>query len=60
MDDKIDSLPEEPDDRDQVNEPETAYSVRDDNFEKDWQRGMSVNEFKKQIFDKLGVVYEQS
>ncbi len=60
MDDKNYSLPEEPDARNQVSEPETAYSVRDDNFEKDWQRGMSVDEFKKRIFDELRAVYEQS
>lgn len=57
MDDKIYSLHEESDDLNQVNEPEISYSLRDDSFEKDWQRGMSVDEFKKLIFEKLDTVY---
>lgn len=57
MDDKIYSLPEESDDLNQVNEPEISYSLRDDSFEKDWQRGISVDEFKKLIFEKLDTVY---
>lgn len=57
MDDKIYSLPEESDDLNQVNEPKISYSLRDDSFEKDWQRGISVDEFKKLIFEKLDTVY---
>lgn len=57
MDDKIYSLPEDSDDLNQVNEPEISYSSRNDSFEKDWQRGVSVDEFKKLIIEKLDTVY---
>lgn len=59
MDDKIYSLHEESDDRNLVNEPEINYSILNDNFEKDWQRGMSVEEFKKRVLEKLDTVYGQ-
>lgn len=57
MDDKIYSLPEDSDDLNRVNEPEISYSSRNDSFEKDWQRGVSVDEFKKLIIEKLDTVY---
>lgn len=59
MDDKIYSLHEDSDSGNLVNEPEISYSILNDNFEKDWQQGMSVEEFKKRILEKLDTVYGQ-
>lgn len=59
MDDNVYSFSEESDDWNLVNEPEVNYSVLNDNFEKDWQGGMSVEKFKKRVLEKLNTVYGQ-
>lgn len=48
------NLPEQPD---MVSEPQLEYNTVDSQFEKDWQRGMSINDFREYIFDRLETVY---
>lgn len=50
-------FPEKAEESDRVNEPAMGYSTSEDHFEQDWKRGITIDEFKERLLNKLEFVH---
>lgn len=58
MENKEYSFSEEAEKSDRLNEPALGYAAAEDRFEQDWQRGITIEEFKERLLNKLEKAHE--